>query len=110
MGVSAVVQYAVVLVNLYPTQGSEMKKTRPCVVVSPDELNGTLRTCIIAPMTSTPRAYPTRVVTQFQGQPGAVALDQLRVIDKSRIIRSLGKLQPLEIQHIKEVIKAMLVD
>ena len=78
------------LVNLDPTQGSEIRKSRPCVVVSPDEMNLYLQTVIVAPMTTTVRAYPTRVAVRFRGRHGQIALDQLRAIDKQRLVRRLG--------------------
>ncbi|HEX8450556.1 MAG TPA: type II toxin-antitoxin system PemK/MazF family toxin [Longimicrobium sp.] len=83
---------AVYLVNLDPTRGSEIQKTRPCLVVSPDELNEHLRTVIIAPMTTGGRPYPWRVACRFQEQEGRVALDQLRTVDRERLTRYLGKL------------------
>ena len=79
------------LVSLDPTQGSEIRKTRPCVIVSPDEANQHLRTVIVAPMTTTERPYPTRVTVTFQGKRGQVALDQLRAVDRRRLVRKLGK-------------------
>jgi mRNA interferase MazF len=82
----------VLLVRLDPTLGSEIKKTRPCVVVSPDELNEHLRTVIVAPMTTGGRAYPWRPRCRFQGRAGFVALDQLRTIDVERVVKSLGPL------------------
>jgi mRNA interferase MazF len=78
------------LVSLDPTQGSEIQKTRPCVVISPDEVNEYLRTVIIAPMTTTERPYPTRVNIMFQGKRGQVALDQIRAVDRQRLVRKLG--------------------
>jgi mRNA interferase MazF len=78
------------LVALEPTQGSEMQKTRPCIVVSPDEANEYLNTVIVAPMTTTERSYPTRVSITFQSKRGQVALDQIRAIDRQRLIRRLG--------------------
>ena len=82
----------VYLVRLDPTLGSEIKKTRPCVVVSPDELNEYLRTVIVAPMTTGGRAYPWRPRCRFQGRAGFVALDQLRTVDVERLVKSLGQL------------------
>jgi len=82
----------VYLVELDPTRGSEIRKTRPCVVVSPDELNEHLRTVIVAPMTTGGRPYPWRVACRFQEQEGRVALDQLRTVDRDRLTRHLGKL------------------
>ena len=79
------------LVSLDPTEGREIKKTRPCLVVSPDEMNQGLQTLIIAPMTTTFRAYPTRVKIAFQEKEGQVALDQLRAVDRRRLIRRVGK-------------------
>ena len=79
------------LVSLDPTQGSEIRKTRPCVIVSPDEANQHLRTVIVAPMTTTERPYPTRLTVTFQGKRGQVALDQLRAVDRRRLVRKLGK-------------------
>jgi len=83
-------RFDVHLVNLDPTIGSEIKKTRPCLVISPDEMNRNIRTVIIAPMTSAKKEYPTRVPCTFQKKKGHVVLDQLRTIDKSRLIRKLG--------------------
>jgi mRNA interferase MazF len=103
-------QYQIVLVNLEPTIGSEIKKTRPCVIVSPDEMNRHLRTIIIAPMTSKSKSYPTRVRVKKQNESGWVVIDQLRTIDKQRIIKILGQLSPVEINKTKRIIKEMLVD
>ena len=83
---------AVYWVDLDPTRGSEIQKTRPCVVVSPDDLNEHLRTVIVAPMTTGGRAYPWRVECRFQDQPGRVALDQLRTVDRERMSRYAGEL------------------
>ena len=80
------------LVHLDPTRGSEIRKTRPCVVVSPDELNQALRTIIVAPMTTGGRAYPWRVPVTFDGRDGHIALDQLRTVDTSRLIKILDRL------------------
>ena len=82
----------VYLVGLDPTMGSEIKKTRPCLVVSPDELNQHLRTVIVAPMTTGGQAYPWRVACRFQQQSGFVALDQLRTVDTTRLVKKLGRL------------------
>ncbi|MEY2922897.1 MAG: hypothetical protein RL108_1523 [Bacteroidota bacterium] len=105
-----IVQYAIVLVNLDPTLGSEIQKTRPCVVVSPNEMNKHLNTIIIAPMTSSLKEYPTRVAVNHNSKKGMIALDQIRTVDKKRILKVLGKLNKTEIQSIKEVLKEMLVD
>jgi mRNA interferase MazF len=78
------------LVSLDPTQGSEIQKTRPCLVVSPNEMNRHLRTVIIAPMTTIERSYPTRVSVTFQGKRGQIALDQIRAVDRLRLVKRLG--------------------
>lgn len=83
-------RFEIYLVNLNPTKGSEIRKTRPCVVVSPDELNQYLNTVIIAPLTSTKRNYPSRVECKFKGKTGEIMLEQLRGIDKKRLIKKLG--------------------
>ena len=88
----------VYLVSLSPTQGSEIQKTRPCVVVSPDELNAHLRTFIVAPMTTGQRAYPFRVPCRFKGRGGHVVLDQIRTVDRERLVRRLGRLTPGAVQ------------
>ena len=102
-------QYSIVLVNLDPTLGSEMKKTRPCVVLSPNEMNKYLKTIIIAPMTTAAKKYPTRVTVKFQDKKGAVAIDQIRTIDRARIVKQFCKLQASEILDIKSVIAETLV-
>ena len=84
--------FDVFLVNLDPTVGSEIQKTRPCLVISPDEMNRSVRTVIIAPMTSQGKTYPTRVACTFGGKTGWVVLDQLRTVDKQRLVRKLGRL------------------
>lgn len=103
-------QYEVVLVNLDPTQGSEMKKTRPCVVISPNEMNRYLRTIIIAPLTTQSRDYPTRVEVLVQGKNAWMVLDQIRTIDRNRAIKKLGLISKEEVQMCKKVIQQMLVD
>ena len=82
------------LVSLDPTHGAEIQKTRPCLVVSPDEMNEYLQTVIVAPMTTTIRPYPTRMPMRFQGKSGQAALDQLRAVDRQRLIRKLGSVSP----------------
>src|SRR6056297_3690606 len=83
-------RFDVYLVNLDPTVGSEIQKTRPCLVISPDEMNRNIRTVIIAPMTSVQKEYPTRVSCTFQKKKGQIVLDQLRTIDKVRLVKKLG--------------------
>ena len=100
MGVVERRRFDVYLVGLDPTVGSEYQKTRPCVVLSPDELNRHLATVIIAPMTTVERNYPTRIACDFQGKTGQVALDQLRVVDKSRLVKRLGRLATSEQEAI----------
>ncbi|MBI3049779.1 MAG: type II toxin-antitoxin system PemK/MazF family toxin [Acidobacteria bacterium] len=90
----AVARGDVHLVRLDPTLGSEIRKRRPCLVVSPDELNAHLRTAIVAPMTTSGQAYPWRVPCRFQRRDGFVALDQLRTVDTERLVRRLGRLSP----------------
>ena len=103
-------QYQLVLVNLDPTIGSEIRKTRPCVIISPDEMNRNLQTIVIAPVTSSQNAYPTRVKIDHYQVYGQIALDQIRTIDKRRIIKILGELQKPEIKKVKEVLQATYVD
>ncbi len=84
-------RFEVYLVNLDPTIGSEIRKTRPCLIISPDEMNRWIATVIVAPMTTKGRPYPTRVACEFQGKEGQVVLDQIRTVDKSRLVRKLGR-------------------
>lgn len=83
-------RFEVYLVNLDPTVGSEIKTMRPCLIISPDEMNRWIATVIVAPMTTRGRPYPTRVACEFQGKDGQVVLDQIRTVDKSRLVRRLG--------------------
>jgi mRNA interferase MazF len=85
-------RFDVYLANLDPAVGTEIRKTRPCLVVSPDEMNEHIRTVIVAPMTTKGRDYPTRVSCVFKGRRGRIVLDQLRTLDKSRLVRRLGRL------------------
>ena len=86
-------RFEVYLINLDPTVGSEIQKTRPCVVVSPDEMNHHIRTVIVAPMTTKGRSYPTRVGCEFAGKKGQVVVDQIRTVDKLRLVKRLGRLE-----------------
>jgi mRNA interferase MazF len=95
------------LVSLDPTQGSEIRKTRPCVVVSPNEMNAHLRTIIVAPMTTVERAYPTRVQVLFQGKRGQVTLDQIRTVDRQRLARKLGTISAKTAQTVSSVLTEM---
>jgi len=103
-------QYEIVLVNLDPTVNGEIKKTRPCVVISPDEINHNLLTVVIAPMTTTSRKYPSRVEVKQNESISWIAIDQIRTIDKTRIIKLLGKLNSTHIKNVKSVIKEIYVD
>jgi mRNA interferase MazF len=85
-------RFEVYLVNLDPTIGNEIKKTRPCLVISPDEMNHHIRTVIVAPMTTKRRNYPTRILCTFQGKSGQIVLDQLRTVDSARMFKKLGKI------------------
>ena len=85
-------RFDVYLINLDPTIGSEIQKTRPCLVVSPDEMNRFIRTVIVAPMTPKGTSYPTRVSCKFQGKHGQIVLDQIRTVDKTRLVRRLGRI------------------
>jgi len=100
-------QYSIVLVNLDPTIGSEIKKIRPCVIISPNEMNFNIDTLIIAPMTTKSRKYPTRVKIN---ENSYIVLDQIRTVDKKRIIKKVGELDIKIILEVKEIIKEMLVD
>mgnify|MGYP001552643223 CR=1 FL=1 len=102
-------QYEIVLVNLDPTIGSEIRKTRPCLIISPNEMNHNLNTIIIAPVTSKFKDYPTRIETRIKEKKSFIILDQIRTIDKKRIIKSVSKLNPKKIQSVKTLINEMLV-
>ena len=103
-------QYKVVLVNLDPTLGSEVKKTRPCLVISPNEMNKHLNTIIIAPITSSSKPYPTRIEIKGKNTKGWVMIDQIRTIDKQRITKVFNSVSENEIMEIKNVIKNTFVD
>ena len=103
-------QYQLVVVNLDPTMGNEMKKTRPCVVISPDEMNRFLQTIVIAPVTSTSKTCPTRIPIKQGKTKGWVVLDQIRTIDRRRIVKAVGLLNAKEIIKLKGVMKETYVD
>jgi mRNA interferase MazF len=103
-------QYDIILVNLDPTIGSEIKKTRPCVVISPNEMNKYLNTVVTAPMTSQSKNYPTRVKVKHENKNGWIVIDQIRTIDKQRIVKILDHLTAKEIENIKLIIKETFVD
>ena len=103
-------QYQIILVNLDSTLGSEIKKTRPCIVISPDEMNKFLNTVVIAPMTTSSKNYPTRIEVKHDNKIGWIVLDQIRTIDKQRIIKDLGRLTKSEINELKSVLKETYID
>jgi mRNA interferase MazF len=103
-------QYQIILVNLDPTVGSEIRKTRPCVIISPDEMNRHLRTVIIAPVTSRSKNYPTRLKVRTGNKDGWVVIDQIRTIDKQRVVKVSGKLTVNEIKYLKDILKETFVD
>jgi len=105
--VADVRRFDIWLVNLDPTRGSEIKKTRPCVIVSPDEMNRHIRTVIIAPMTSARRRYPTRVDLTFQRRKGQVVLDQIRTVDRARLTKRLGRLPAARARDVSGVLVEM---
>ncbi len=105
--VKPVKRFEVHLISLDPTKGSEIKKTRPCLIISPNEMNKYINTVIIAPMTSTFKNYPTRVNTTFQGKNGQIVLDQIRTVDKSRLIKSLGTISPSAEQKVLSILQEM---
>jgi mRNA interferase MazF len=95
------------LVNLEPTVGSEIKKTRPCVVISPNETNRLLKTVIVAPLTSTIKEYPTKLKIVFQDRESSIALDQMRTVDKSRLMKNLGTITSEELQFVADILIEM---
>ena len=103
-------QYQIVLVNLDPTIGSEMKKTRPCVIISPNEMNRYLQTIVIAPMTSSSKPYPTRIEIKHKITKGWIVLDQIRTVDRQRIVKILDNLVDKEIVLLKEILQETYVD
>jgi mRNA interferase MazF len=100
-------RFDVYLVNLDPTVGHEIKKSRPCLVISPDEMNRYISTVIVAPMTTKGRNYPTRVPCTFQGKEGQVVIDQLRTVDKIRLAKRLGKIDPDTQTHVFSVLSEL---
>jgi mRNA interferase MazF len=100
-------RFDVFLVGLDPTIGSEIQKSRPCLIISPDEMNRHIKTVIIAPMTTQGRNYPTRVACKFQGKQGQIVLDQIRTVDKSRLIRKLGRIDSQAEMKVLSVLHEM---
>jgi mRNA interferase MazF len=103
-------RFEVYLVNLDPTLGSEIQKTRPCLIISPNEMNEHINTLIIAPMTTKGREYPTRVACKFQGKTGQVVLDQLRTVDKLRLVKKLGVIDPEVQSQVLSVLQEMFAE
>ena len=103
-------QYEVFLIALDPTKGSEIRKTRPCLVISPNEMNRSIGTVIVAPMTTKSHTYPTRVALRFEGKQGWIVLDQIQTVDKSRLVKKLGKITRQETHLVKGVLREMLVE
>ena len=103
-------QYEVYLISLDPTIGKEIKKSRPCLIISPNEMNHNLSTVIIAPMTTKSHHFPTRIELQFKKKSGWVVLDQIRTVDKIRLIKKLGKIDSSTIVKVKSIISEMLVE
>jgi mRNA interferase MazF len=103
-------QYEIVVVNLDPTIGSEIKKKRPCLIVSPNEMNKHLATVVVCPITSQSKNYPTRVSFELEGQTNWIVIDQIRTIDKSRVTKTIGRLDDETIEQVKAIIKETYVD
>lgn len=103
-------RFDVYLVNLDPTGGSEIKKTRPCLIISPDEMNRWIRTVIVVPMTTKGQPYPTRVPCEFQGKEGQVVLDQIRTVDKSRLVQKLGRIDKATQREVLVTIAEMFAE
>ncbi|MGH9367522.1 MAG: type II toxin-antitoxin system PemK/MazF family toxin [Thermoanaerobaculia bacterium] len=106
MGV-VVRQFDVFLISLDPRVGREIKKTRPCLVVSPDEMNRHIGTVLVAPMTTKTQAYPTRAACRFRGKSGEIALDRIRAVDRSRLVRRLGRMRPATQEDVLAVLAEM---
>ena len=100
-------RFEVYLVWLDPSEGHEIRKTRPCVILSPDELNRHIRTVIVAPMTTQGRTYPTRVPVRFQRREGQIVLDQIHTVDESRLVQRLGKISATAAQRVLSVLTEM---
>mgnify|MGYP003931417439 CR=1 FL=1 len=103
-------RYEIYFADLNPTIGSEIKKARPCVIISPNEMNKYLNTIVLAPMTTSLKKYPTRVSVNHNGKKGMIAIDQIRTVDKTRIVRIFENLTTSEIEKCKAVIKETFVD
>jgi mRNA interferase MazF len=100
-------RFEIYVVTLDPTVGSEIQKTRPCLVLSPDELNRHIRTVILAPMTTKGQAYPTRISCRFQSKDGQIVLDQIRTVDRARLIKKLGRIDTKTAARVLEVLQEL---
>ena len=100
-------RFEVYLVRLDPTEGHEIRKTRPCLIISPDEMNHYIDTVLVAPMTTKGRAYPTRIPVRFQRKTGQIILDQIRTVDKTRMVRRLGKIDEATAQKVLALLGEM---
>ncbi|RCJ22616.1 transcriptional regulator [Nostoc sp. ATCC 43529] len=103
-------RFDVFLVNLDPTVGSEIQKTRPCVVISPDEMNRHISTVIVAPMTTKGQAYPTRIACEFQGKDGQIVLDRIRTVDKATLVKLLGQISDHEQKLVIDTLAEMFAE
>jgi mRNA interferase MazF len=103
-------RFDVYLVSLDPTVGIEIQKTRPCLIISPDEMNEYIQTVIVAPMTTKARAYPSRVATRFEGRDAHVVLDQMRTVDKRRLIKHLGRISPAAQRNVLAVLAELFAE
>ena len=103
-------RFDVFLISLNPTQGHEINKTRPCLIISPDEMNNFLATIIIAPMTTKAREYPTRVPVNFAGKQGEIVLDQIRTVDRLRLIKKLGTISEFEATTVLSVLQRLFAE
>lgn len=103
-------RFDVFWINLNPTVGREIQKTRPCLVISPDEMNRAIATIIVAPMTTKGRSYPTRVACSFQGKLGQIILDQIRTVDKTRLIKKLGQIRENEQRAVLDILSEMFAE
>ncbi len=103
-------QYEVYWISLDPAQGSKMAKTRPCVVVSPDEMNQFLKTMVVIPITSTVKTYPWRILCMISGRQGSIATDQIKAVDRARMGSKIGALSKTEVLELKDVLHRMLID
>ena len=103
-------RFDVYLVSLDPTIGTEIQKTRPCLIISPDEMNAYIQTAIIAPMTTKGRNYPTRVSCRFEGKDAQIILDQIRTVDKVRLIKRLGRISPATQKRVLSILAELFAE